>query len=147
MADKYLTDHFISSFIATRPDAPGRVANVVDRFDLKRGVVVMRALEAGEGVTIDVVDADSGIHPTPQKKIVIGIDKEALARYKKIYAYPLDGQTTFMLPDEILEVLAVTINGLETTHFSFNKPNLVFNPSTEGYELEQGDELIIFYRE
>ncbi|MFA5490846.1 MAG: hypothetical protein WC284_16825, partial [Candidimonas sp.] len=55
----------------TLSDVASISAGVVDRYDSNAGWLILRGIEAGPGISIDVVDADNDVFITNQKKIVI----------------------------------------------------------------------------
>lgn len=59
-----------------------------------------------------------------------------------------DGQTSFVLPSGALDVLGMTINGMETDSYQFNSATstLVFDPTSNGYGIDSTDEVIITYK-
>jgi hypothetical protein len=59
----------IDKVLSTTSESNG--IDIVDRFDPDRGFLVLRGLEAGPGISIQVVDADQNLFATSQKKIVI----------------------------------------------------------------------------
>lgn len=61
----------IRSVLSTTSDVPGISAGLVDRNATEKDLLILRGVEAGPGIQIDVVDFDLGIYTTPQKKIVI----------------------------------------------------------------------------
>jgi hypothetical protein len=61
----------IRNVLSTTSDVPGISAGLVDRSEADKDILILRGLEAGPGLQIDVVDFDQSIYATRQKKIVI----------------------------------------------------------------------------
>lgn len=59
-----------------------------------------------------------------------------------------NGQTTFQLPAGALDVLEMTINGIETDNYTFNSTSsiLTFDPVKNGYGVDSSDEVVITYK-
>jgi hypothetical protein len=147
MADKYLTNHFIQRILSTLPDKFRKSASLIDRFDAARGNVILRGIEAGEGVRVEVVDAD-GHTGTAQSKIVIsatGGGGGGLPLRTALFV-AISNQTVFHLPLATV-VVSVAVNGLGATHWTHADPDVVFDPAAEGYALEAGDQVVIQYYE
>lgn len=142
MADNYLTNHFIQRILSTVPDRFRKSVSLIDRFDSARGNVVLRGIEAGEGVSLDVVDTDGHLG-TSQKKIVISATGGSLP-IQAIRFTAINSQTVFHVP-QATRVVSVTVNGLGATHWIHNVYDVVFNPVAEGYALESGDQVVIQY--
>lgn len=64
---------------------------------------------------------------------------------KSIKVTPTDGQTVFSLPVESQAVIEMSINGIETTSFTFTTPTLTIDPLVLGYAVEVTDEVIFVY--
>ena len=59
-----------------------------------------------------------------------------------------DGQTTFVLPTGALEVLEMTINGIETDNYTYDATTstLTFDPVGNGYGIDSSDEVVLTYK-
>ena len=142
MADRYLTNIFIQRILSTLPDRFRKSVSLIDRFDSARGNVILRGLEAGEGISLDVVDADAYPHTT-HNKIVISATGGSLP-IQSIRFTAINNQTVFHVP-QATKVVGVSVNGLGATHWIHNVLDVVFNPVAEGYALESGDQVVIQY--
>lgn len=63
------------------------------------------------------------------------------------YSVAQDGQTVFDAPANSLEMVEVSVNGVNENSFTFNNvtQKFIFNPTQAGYDLEVGDTLILVY--
>ena len=59
-----------------------------------------------------------------------------------------DGQTSFVLPTGTLEVLEMTINGIETDNYTYDVSTLTltFDPVGNGYGIDSSDEVVLTYK-
>ncbi|MFA5490418.1 MAG: hypothetical protein WC284_14630, partial [Candidimonas sp.] len=56
---------------STLEDIQGTHASTLDSFDSEKGTLILRGMEAGYGIMLEIVDADDSRHTTKQKKIRI----------------------------------------------------------------------------
>lgn len=61
----------LRSVSSTTIDTPNKSAGLVDQYNRELGLLTLRGLEAGEGITIEVVDSDDNVYSTNDKKIRI----------------------------------------------------------------------------
>lgn len=154
MASRHSRLEAFNNILTTLADKPGEAASLIDDavYNDNKGNLKLRGLEAGFGVTIDVVDVDNLRFVTPETKIVISATGDIASSFLNLFVFdaPIisNGQTLFPLPFTVTDVHNVTINGLETTNwtFSLGPAALSFDDISEGYSIETTDQLLIFYK-
>lgn len=57
------------------------------------------------------------------------------------------GQTTFTVPNTAKDILTVKINGVDTHAWTYNYPQVSYDASLGGYEIQQGDKIAFLYYE
>ena len=140
-------------FLNTLPvDEVGKSAGLVDDVIPESNKVLFRSIEAGEGISVKVVDSDDNTKSPLLNKIVISAIEGAGGVSPELFIFvapvTFTGQTSFPMPVDTLLINAVTINGLETTNWTFTlgPAIVVIDDVAEGFILEPDDEILIFYR-
>ncbi len=144
-------------FSSTLPDRSKKSASIVDAVLMDLGTLVFRGFEAGNGIEIDVVDADDGRFSAREKKIVIrntgpGLgDLDSLSNIQKVSSDLLfkrinagqgisigdDGDSLTIQVTEIGEDnAAVSLGGTEAVYAGKDGANLQFKGLTAGSNVE-----------
>lgn len=148
---------------STLEDIPGKQVSLIDdaTYNDPKGDLKLRGIEAGNGVSLRIKDADNSRFVTSETKIIIDVDTSAITFPPGleddaadldilIYNAPVTsiGQVLYPLPSNAITVHTVSINGLETTNYSFTlgPPTVAINWVAEGYDVDPSDEVLIMYR-
>lgn len=110
------------------PTNPGKVTNVKPLRDAKP--VYIRLETDHRAVRLNAIVDEQG------------------STEKSITVTPEDDQVEFTLPDDAIEVLIMSINGIETKAFTFDIETkvLTFDPDATGYGVDNQDEVLFIYQ-
>lgn len=141
--------------MSTLSDQQGLKVSLIDDayYNDPTGNLTLRGVEAGEGIKVEVIDADETRFNTVQNKIVISAPgSTSFVNLFPYVIYPItEGQTTFSLPSNTLEVHTVKINGVDIIpgqwSYAPGPPRLFYNPILSGYDIELDDVILVIYKD
>jgi len=157
MVARHSRPEAFSKILTTIADEPGKKASLIDdaRYDDFKGDLKLRGIQAGAGIVVNVVDADDNAYDSmdadkaSETKIVIS-SLGAVAGEIFAYVAPISivDQTAYPLPFVVSSVLTVTINGLETSNYTFTlgPATVTIDLVAEGYGIDLDDEVMVLYK-
>lgn len=132
-------------------DKDGVSASIIDSVD-KNGTYILRGITAGAGIKIEFENKPvaDGIGYKDSKTIKIsseGGGGEGYS-YEKVSVTPYDNQTVFNVPNNIYDVLSMSINGIENDNFKYDSSSnkITFDPIGCGYSIDATDDVTFTYK-
>lgn len=166
MASRHSRREGFGKVRSTLPDKPPshvpQQVSIIDEavYEDNRGVLQLRGIEAGPGISITIADADNRRFLTRETKIVIsaaggttpGVDDVSIAVVSLAGVIPPGPGVPSLIINSLPiaagdQVYAVTINGLDLAPFEwgFVMPTTLTVGPLE-YNIENTDELVIFIK-
>ena len=159
----------VIKILSTTADAPPTRASIIDEISEVRPEVIFRGIEAGPGIVVDVVDTDTAA-ATPWKRIRISATGGTVGGQRGTYSEIWSSGTTTGPTVTVSNVFSaaspstvyakdvdVYVNGIRLywesgktlatgNHFDVSGYDLVLSTANMGYELVNGDYLVVTFQ-